>query len=129
MTPDQTQLIRDALPVVGTLLGAAVGAVGGGVGTWLQMRAESRRQSHRLALELGLQEGRASLEHARASGQHMQVYPPAAFIHLYVELLKLMEHDDMSPAALKAALDRSSSLAGVFEQFSKEIQAPTKRNL
>jgi hypothetical protein len=92
MTSEAVQWLRETLPAVGTLLGALVGVAAGALVTW-RVRAESRPQTHRLSAELGLQEWRASLQHAQASGKHTRLSPPVSFGQFYLDVLKLMNDD------------------------------------
>lgn len=118
MTPEQIQLVRDALPVVGTVLGAVVGAAGGAVGTWLVARAETTRQSERLAFELGMREWETNLKFAVDHGGRL--YPPVSFIHAYVELLELARSNRLTPERVKAALERTAKVSDLIEEFNVE---------
>jgi hypothetical protein len=120
MTPEQIQLTRELLPILGAVAGAAVGVAGGAISTMILTRAETRRQRQRLAFEIGMKEWEIAMDSARASGVPTDVYPPVTFIHLYAELLQRADKGLLTADSVRQALQRNDEVNAAVDEYNEE---------
>ena len=88
-------------PVLGVLLGAIIGAGASIATVWIQSRQQATRDRARLAADLAMHDYTTLLDLAKSSGKPFQQNPLILFVHYHMELTKLIEAGELTPAKVE----------------------------
>lgn len=127
MDPQFYDLLKQCLPVIGTLLGAALGIIGSIIINRMNQKAELRKHISSLAFNAGIENWKGSIDfakHASERGKNVKIAPLDAHVlnvAFFSKLLFEYDLDNLNEEKLKKFFeDKDKLLDAVYAVAEKK---------
>ena len=107
--------MTDYLPLLSGLFGAVIGAGALIVAQVIQASFQSRRDRLKLITDMALAEHKHVFEIGLKMGRPVSMYPLTVFVHYHAGLLDLLEHNAMTPDALRALKEKNREIMDMMD--------------
>lgn len=110
------------IPLISALVGALIGSISSVAAIYIQSRITDRRERLRIVADLAVQDWKAQLDVARASGRAV---PPLVLTFVYYwDLVAAAGKDDLTPELLRAITDRNDRVFDMILEVDRARRAP-----